>query len=55
MSAWFHFRCINDSCLQEFPIREKLYQCPGCRDLLDIAYDFSRFEVDSLRESFLRR
>ena len=41
---------------RSFPIRKKLYQCPSCRDLLDIVYDFSRTDVDSLKESFsLRR
>ncbi len=55
MSECFRFRCIDDSCGQEFSIRKKLYQCPGCRDLLDIVYDFSRTDVDSLKESFSRR
>ncbi len=55
MSECFRFRCIDDSCGQEFSIRKKLYQCPSCRDLLDIVYDFSRTDVDSLKESFSRR
>jgi threonine synthase len=55
MTEWFRFRCINDSCLREFPIQNKLYQCPRCQDLLDIVYDFGRTDVDSLKESFSRR
>ncbi len=51
----FFFRCINESCQQEFEITQKLYQCPACSDLLDIIHNFPAFEVTRLQEVFRQR
>ncbi len=51
----FFFRCINESCQQEFDITQKLYQCPACSDLLDIIHNFPAFEVTRLQETFRQR
>ena len=51
----FFFRCINESCQQEFEIVRKLYQCPACSDLLDIIHSFPAFEVTRLQEIFRQR
>ena len=55
MNSSFFFRCINQSCQRQFDINEKLYQCPACSDLLDIAYDFPPVDVDQLKATFSRR
>ena len=55
MNSPFFFRCINQSCQRDFDINEKLYQCPACSDLLDIAYDFEPVDVDQLKAAFSRR
>ena len=51
----FFFRCISESCQQEFEITQKIYQCPACSDLLDIAYNFPKIEATRIRETFRRR
>jgi threonine synthase len=38
-------RCINSSCGRTFGIAEVHHRCPACGELLDVAYDWSRFEV----------
>jgi threonine synthase len=50
-----YFRCIDPHCRSEFPITEKLYQCPACSDLLDIWYDFSDLDPVELKEVFRAR
>jgi threonine synthase len=51
----FFLRCIRESCQQEFDITQKLYQCPACLDLLDIAYNFPKFDGTQIRETFRQR
>jgi threonine synthase len=34
------FRCIND-CPGEYPLDEVMYQCPKCRDLLEVSHDLA--------------
>jgi threonine synthase len=55
MSAPFFFRCINQSCQKEFGIGKKLFQCPSCSDLLDIAHHFPSLDADKLKEVFCQR
>ena len=33
-------RCIDGECLRDYPINERLYTCPSCGGLLDVAYEF---------------
>ena len=55
MSSAFFFRCINHSCGREFDINRKLYQCPTCSELLDIAYGGPPLDVEELKATFSRR
>jgi threonine synthase len=52
--AW-RFRCFNPTCSAEFDAMKPLYQCPTCGDLLDIAYDFPKFDAAALRKRFRER
>lgn len=49
------FRCIRPDCGREYPIHEKLYQCPRCQDLLDVSYVFEGLDVPGLKRSFQSR
>ena len=51
----FFFRCINDSCQEEFDIGRKLYQCPSCSDLLDIIKTYQDLDPQKLKDLFRRR
>jgi threonine synthase len=55
MSAPFFFRCINPACGREYDAVEKIYECPACRDLLDLVYDFPDFDPTELKRTFRRR
>ncbi len=56
VKARYSFRCINSSCNRSFPIREKIYRCPVCSDLLDVVYDFERRPpAEELKELFWSR
>ncbi|MEK6299116.1 MAG: threonine synthase [Acidobacteriota bacterium] len=33
-------RCIEEACGRDYTINERLYTCPSCGGLLDVAYDF---------------
>jgi threonine synthase len=35
-----YLRCIAEDCLSEYAINERLYTCPACGGLLDVAYKF---------------
>lgn len=35
-----HLRCIEADCLAAYPTDQRLYTCPSCGGLLDVAYDF---------------
>ncbi|MFB3903002.1 MAG: threonine synthase [Acidobacteriota bacterium] len=54
-NSQFFFRCIDSRCRRQFPITEKLYQCPACSDLLDIAYRFPKLDVPGLKRAFRER
>lgn len=55
MNSQFFFRCIDPRCCRQFAITEKLYQCPACSDLLDIAYQFPEFNVPAVKRTFQAR
>jgi threonine synthase len=51
----FFFRCINESCRSEYSVAEKLYQCPACSDLLDIAYRFPESDPEEMKRLYRQR
>jgi len=51
----FFFRCVNPACAARQDGLSRLYQCPDCGDLLDIAYDFLRPDPEELKQRFRRR
>ena len=51
----FFFRCINETCQEEFDIGRKLYQCPTCSDLLDIIKPPPDLDPAQLKDLFRRR
>ena len=51
----FFFRCINETCQEEFDIGRKLYQCPTCSDLLDIIKPPPNLDPVQLKDLFRRR
>ena len=48
-------QCIEPACGANFDIREKLYTCPTCGGLLDIAYEFDNLASTSLKRVWLDR
>jgi threonine synthase len=55
MTTQFLFRCIEPNCSTEYPITEKIYQCPACSDLLDVAYRFGALDIAALKSAFRAR
>ncbi|MEW6732798.1 MAG: threonine synthase [Acidobacteriota bacterium] len=50
-----YLQCINKNCHRRFEISTKLYTCIGCNDLLDIVYDWGKFDPEELKECFRTR
>lgn len=48
-------RCIEPSCHATFAINQRLYSCPACGGLLDVAYDFAGASADDLKALFKAR
>lgn len=48
-------KCINPDCGAEFEIREVLFKCPSCGDLLDILYNWEKIEVPKSMSDFAKR
>ena len=49
-------RCIEPDCLTEFSTERRLYACPQCGGLLDLAYDFRLpASVEEMKTVFQRR
>src|SRR5687767_328834 len=46
-------RCI--SCKQLYPLREVIYRCPECGDLLDVVYPRPDADLDKLKARWKRR
>lgn len=50
-----HLRCIEDTCRATYAIDERLYTCPACQGLLDVAYEFAAPSADDLKALFKSR
>ncbi len=50
-----HLRCIETNCRATFAINERLYACPACTGLLDVAYEFDLPSADELKALFKSR
>lgn len=48
-----YLKCIN--CASAFDIHEKLYTCPRCDDLLDVAYEWVYCDPERLKRVFRER
>jgi threonine synthase len=49
-------RCIEADCGSEHSINRRLYTCPACGGLLDVAYDFNLpLSVSEMKETFRKR
>jgi len=49
-------RCIEPNCRAEFPITNRLYSCPHCDGLLDVAYTIgSNYSVEDCKQEFCAR
>jgi threonine synthase len=49
-------RCIEPTCLAEFPITNRLYSCPHCDGLLDVAYTIgSNYSAEQCKQEFRAR
>jgi len=48
-------RCIDTNCSATFAINERLYSCPVCGGLLDVAYTFASTSADDLKVLFKSR
>lgn len=50
-----YLKCINPSCGNNFDIHEKIYTCPKCSDLLDVAYEWATCNPERLKQTFRER
>src|ERR1044071_5883423 len=50
-----HLRCMEDHCGASFAITERLYTCPACGGLLDVAYQFNLPSAAELKTIFRSR
>jgi threonine synthase len=48
-------RCIETDCRKSFATTERLYTCPACTGLLDVAYEFDLPSADDLKAMFKSR
>jgi threonine synthase len=48
-------RCIEPNCRRSFAITERLYACPACQGLLDVAYHFALPSAEELKALFKTR
>ncbi len=55
-TAHAHLSCIDPHCKGRYPINQRLYTCPACGGLLDVAYDFSATDdAEDLKSLFASR
>jgi threonine synthase len=50
-----YLQCIGESCRTRYQLSRKLYTCPACGSLFDVAYQFGSSEADSLKRCFAER
>jgi len=48
-------KCINPDCAAEFDVREVMFKCPRCGDLLDIRYNWDKIKVPKKLADFGKR
>jgi threonine synthase len=49
-------QCIETECKQHYPVDQRIYTCPACRGLLDVAYDFDLpYSVAEMKALFQER
>ncbi len=48
-------RCIEPDCHSTFEVLQRLYTCPACGGLLDVAYEFNLPQADDLKGLFKSR
>ncbi len=48
-----NLRCI--SCASEYPSTQTLYECPACGDLLDVVYDFPKYDAEETKALWRQR
>ncbi|MEW6207909.1 MAG: threonine synthase [Acidobacteriota bacterium] len=48
-------RCIEQRCSASYSIKEKIYSCPSCGGLLDVAYDFHVADIAEMKAVFNAR
>ena len=49
-------QCIEAACKRDYPINERLYTCPSCEGLLDVAYDSNLpYSVAEMKALFQER
>ena len=53
MNSWLV--CFNSACRARLGIDEVLYNCPRCGGLLEAQYDFGRFDVAALKQTWRQR
>jgi len=47
-----HQECLRPTCGARFDVREPLFECPACGDLLDVRYDWSRAVLPKRLQDF---
>jgi threonine synthase len=54
--ATAYLQCIEANCEKRYALHERIYTCPDCRGLLDVAYDFNPAHApDELKHTFNQR
>jgi threonine synthase len=48
-------QCIDEGCRKRYPLDAKEHVCPACKNLLDVAYDFTKTEPAVLRQMWTQR
>ena len=48
-------KCINPQCGSEFEIRQVLFKCPQCGDMIDVKYNWDCIELPSKLSDFANR
>jgi len=56
-SLWRYaaFECLNEECRRQYPLTEKLFACPECGDLLQVAYEPADQAPDPIRAHWRER
>ncbi len=55
MKSRFFFRCVGPACGRRYDTSLKLYECPGCGDLLDIVVELDEVDPGAAKRLFRER